>query len=131
MMQEIFDKLDTIYKEEGSDCYFDEDGYPTETILEWIALFPYDRPVEELLNVVYQLWDYKDYTFKVEEVERLRKNVLYLHISTFGYSGNKSIIEALKKNFTFWAVHWYSSTRGDHYVFQFSEEEGNKIKEVL
>lgn len=38
-------------------------------------------------------------------------------ISTGGWSGNEEIIGALQENVIFWAIFWYSSTRGGKHIF--------------
>lgn len=40
-----------------------------------------------------------------------------IRLSTGGWSGNEDLIEAMKRNWTFWPAHWVSTRRGGHYVF--------------
>ena len=110
--------------------YLDEDGYPTEEALEKIASWPHTDGWTELLAFVRELWLYSDYGFWDEE-----KNVTTIDfpnytvvadvydISTGGWSGNETIIEALRKNWMFWNFCWYQSTRGGHYIFHVKNEE--------
>jgi hypothetical protein len=39
-------------------------------------------------------------------------------ISTGGWSGNESLIEALQRNHIFWSLCWMKSERGGHFVFE-------------
>ena len=41
------------------------------------------------------------------------------YISTGGWSGNESIIAALKGNFIFWSLHHRSTRAGGHFMFCF------------
>ena len=46
------------------------------------------------------------------------KGYKYYRLSTGGWSGNESLIYALRANPMFWAMFWFSSERGGHYVFE-------------
>ena len=39
-------------------------------------------------------------------------------LSTGGWSGNESIIDAMQDNRALWLLTWYSSRRGGHFVFR-------------
>lgn len=87
---------------------FDKDGYPTDETLQAIREWPYgDMP--GLFEFIRQAWEYEDMAW--EENDGIYK------ISTCGWSGNESLIDALGDNFVAWMQCWYSSTRGGHYVF--------------
>ncbi len=83
--------------------------YPTEEQLEIIKEWDLiKKPVKGLLEYVEPLWEYPDrFVYK--------RHSLYL--STGGWSGNESIIGALKQNLLFWSVYWAKSERGGHYWF--------------
>lgn len=88
----------------------DINGYPEERELKEIHEWPY-KDFISLMEYVKERWRYTDDGFwRVEGNE--------YHISTGGWSGNESIIGALKENLMFWSMCWMSSRRGGHYVFE-------------
>lgn len=98
--------------------------YPREdeltVIKEWDLL---EKSITDMLDYVRNLWKYND-RFRLTG-----KRVLRLYLSTGGWSGNESIISALKQNFIFWSMCWEKHTKGGHYWFrinlkQFSQEKG-------
>lgn len=96
----------------------DDDGvYPTDESLEKIANYPLlGNRGKQLLDEIKPIWNYADAGYwHVEETDTHFK----YHLSTIGWSGNEDIIRALQKNVLFWHMHWYSSKRGGHYVFEF------------
>ncbi len=98
------------------------DNYPDDDELEKIINWkPDDKAFKDLMEYVYELWHLKKWGFKQEG------NTYY--ISTGGWSGNESIIDALtENNFMFWVVCWQSSKRGGHYVFEIPDYKvWNKI----
>ena len=89
--------------------YLDEDGYPTDEVLQYIEDYDIlERGVDGLLDLVTSLWNHGKYGY-IREGDKLE-----LH--TLGWSGNESLIEALQKNW-FWNLCWESSRRGGHYYF--------------
>jgi hypothetical protein len=84
--------------------------YPTNHELKIIREFDLSkRPVRELLDYIEPRWEYGDWGFI------RKKHRLELH--TGGWSGNEDIIDALRNNFLFWHMYWYSHRRGGHFVF--------------
>jgi hypothetical protein len=109
-----------------------EDGYPTEEELE--RIIKWDGDFKQLLSYVKSVghyWPEEDgwgWSEEPEVVDELRGGyVTRYHISTGGWSGNESIIDALNKNFLFWHMHWVQHRRGGHYIFEIA----NKPKEEL
>ena len=86
----------------------DEDGYPTEEALERIRKWP-DTDLPGLLDYCRSLWYYPDYWGPRKDAPDL------LDISTGGWSGNESVIEAMMDHWI-WFVAWESSRRGGHYT---------------
>jgi hypothetical protein len=83
--------------------------YPSRKELKTIKEFDLiKKSVNELYDYIEPLWKYPDRFVRT-------KHTLYL--STGGWSGNESIIEALQKNFLFWSMYWFRSRRGGHYWF--------------
>lgn len=92
----------------------DKEGYPTEKALKAIEEWPqYD--FKGLLDFVESIWEYAEWGWDKDEDTGI------YHISTAGWSGNESIIGALKTNFMFWQVCWESERRGGHFVFTLPE----------
>jgi hypothetical protein len=89
----------------------DADGYPTKKELQEIRYWDFHdtRDFHGLMDYIYNLWyDAEDAWHRHDDVYK---------ISTVGWSGNEDIICALQRNMMFWALYWYSSQRGGHYVF--------------
>lgn len=86
--------------------------YPTSAELKKIRNWDIDTPEKlfALLDYFETRWQYGDYELK-------GKNVLQLCLSTYGWSGNEDLIDALKKNL-FWTCFWQKSLRGGHYFFK-------------
>jgi hypothetical protein len=78
--------------------FLDEDGYPTDEALQRITDWPY-QDVAAMLQFVRGLWSYPN--FWTQEGDKLS-------ISTGGWSGNESLIDAMSKNDMFWVMCWYS-----------------------
>lgn len=101
----------------------DADGYPEEhelsKITEWRD-FTFSG-TNALIEYIRERWQYADCGY----FKLTGKRVLKLELHTGGWSGNEDIIEALKRNYTFWGMHWRKSTAGGHYYFKiknFSKE---------
>ena len=86
----------------------DADGYPDGEELARIVRWPHTDLVG-LFQFIRTLWQYKN-CWK----QRGRRYWL----STGGWSGNESLIEALQSNQIVWLVCFYSHRRGGHYVFE-------------
>lgn len=86
---------------------FDADGCPTEQTLGTIERWGND--LVGLFEFVRKAWKYPNY-FTSEGAR--------YEISTGGWSGNESLIDALMNNHVAWALTWQSSRRGGHYVFE-------------
>ena len=89
------------------------DLYPREEELKTIAEWDFGKkPVTDLLDYVRRLWKYDD------RFVLTGKKVLRLYLSTGGWSGNESIIRALRQNSIFWYMFWRKHTVGGHYWFR-------------
>lgn len=92
------------------------DPYPTDEELEAIERYEGDWNVL-LETIVKPLWwpdgSYGYSTEPTEEADEIR-----YRLSTWGWSGNESIIASLKQNkHFFWSFCWESSRRGGHHTF--------------
>jgi hypothetical protein len=67
-----------------------------------------------------QIWHWPDFW---EQHDIYPGRVYFM--STGGWSGNESIIDALAKNRLFWLVAWQESRRGGHYRFELPLENKN------
>ena len=90
----------------------DKNGYPTEETLARIRSFnPYEQDLDEFIEFLMDNW-VNGYPPEFNKETRILK------LSTGGWSGCEDIISALKDNFTFWILFWYSCFRGGHYEFR-------------
>jgi hypothetical protein len=88
----------------------DDDGYPTDATLDAIRDWP-QTDHAGLLAFVREAWRNPEWGWREDEDGTLR-------LSTGGWSGNESIIDALGANTMFWMFWWQSSRRGGHYEFR-------------
>lgn len=97
----------------------DDEGYPTDEALDCIERWPYIE-ADQMLEFVRGLWSYPQFWTQEGDV---------LSVSTGGWSGNESLIRAMKGNLAFWHMCWESSRRGGHYTFDLSNYR--KCKEMM
>lgn len=96
----------------------DRDGYPDEEDLSKIKLWDHDDPIG-LVEFLRSIWYMSDRVFRGEwghDELSPRDNAYILRVSTVGWSGNETLINALEKT-VFWLLYWEQSRRGGHYVF--------------
>lgn len=91
----------------------DDDGYPTEELLEYIKNYKINSFGNALiiLELVKDVWWSKNMLVWEEDGGDT------LHMATGGWSGNESLIYAMQENYILWHLLWHSSTRGGKYVF--------------
>lgn len=97
----------------------DEDGYPTEWALKTISKWHWSD-AKECFAFICDLWYHGDYGWKEgESIDEItgKKGYCY-YVSTCGWSGNESIIAAMKENQMLWTLTWVQSRRGGHYIFE-------------
>lgn len=94
------------------DAVLTADGYPAEAALARITAWPTETRADfvNLLAYVRAIWHCADWGWSEPGPGRYE-------ISTGGWSGNESLIEALQTHPLCWAFCWESSRRGGHYVF--------------
>lgn len=101
----------------------DEDGYPTDAALDVIRLWHY-IDAKGWFKFIENLWMYHDWGWKekIEPHDYKDKLVKRFYVSTAGWSGNESIIRAMKQNENMmWTLNWVQSRRGGHYIFELKE----------
>jgi len=103
-----------------------DNGYPSEAELTSIREWPIVelRDIGPLLVYCEDRWEYHYWKRADRRHRRYRGSSLTrrYEISTMGWSGNESIIDALSANEMFWMICWESSARGGHYVFEVPAE---------
>ncbi len=93
----------------------DKDGYPEEHELKTIEKWDFrKKPVTEFIQYIVDRWMYAESGYSTIKGKR----VLQWWLSTAGWSGNESIIGAMKCNFVFWLMAWEWSAKGGHYFFK-------------
>lgn len=99
------------------DAPVDEDGCPTSTALEWVKNFdPLSRDPKEMMSFIRSLWEFAEWGWREEEFDDLGRPSIRYSLSTGGWSGNESIIGAMRENRNFfWTLYWEQSRRGGHY----------------
>lgn len=82
---------------------FDADGYPTDETESAIRTWDF-RDAADWLEYVSESWN--------QDYGRLWHQDGKLHLATGGWSGNESIVRAMRKNYILWSMLWESSHRG-------------------
>ena len=101
--------------------YLDSEGYPTDELLEYIEDYNNFKNYQEILDIIEKVWWMPDWGLRKKKpyTERLTKQRVYTYyMSTGGWSGNESLINALKRNVLFW-MYWRASRVGGHFTFRF------------
>lgn len=96
----------------------DDDGYPTSSALLALEKWPWHDPVGAF-ELARQLWTYPDRAVRHPDAPGVLARYSF---STAGWSGNESVIAALKRNSVLWATTWLSSGRGGWYEFQVKDD---------
>lgn len=99
----------------------DTDGYPTDEFLKWIEdydVLKYGGFI--LLKYVMDAW-WPDGQYGCK-VQRWYKGGRKVMMSTWGWSGNESLIAALQSNLYFWDFHYFAHQTGGHYTFRFTKK---------
>jgi hypothetical protein len=95
----------------------DDDGYPTEEMLDKIEKWEYN--FNELMRFIKPYWRYSfDGYWSENECEGGKTEY---NISTAGWSGSEDIVRAMSNNTIFWSLCWVQSRRGGHYIFEVKE----------
>lgn len=100
-----------------------DDGYPTDDALQIIRIWHWSDP-KGWFSFIKSIWYMYSRGWHEGEAEHEYKKddkVWRLSISTGGWSGNESIIQAMRDNIMMWHLNWVSSRRGGHYVFELNE----------
>ena len=126
--KEQFEKDVAVSKAKISDLIehnemLDEDGYPTDAALDVIRLWHWDD-VKGWFKFIEGLWYLRSWgwTEGVDKDDWDDTEAYRYHISTAGWSGNESIIHAMKENKSMmWTLTWVQSRRGGHYIFVLKE----------
>ena len=103
-------------KRKPDDEWLDDEGYPTDKALDRVS--DWEKHYDEMLAFVRSIWRYAASGYYAEAEGEEDPSEKVYRLSTAGWSGNEEIIDALRDNKIFWALCWYSSTRGGHYVFK-------------
>jgi hypothetical protein len=107
----------------------ENDPYPTNTELRIIQrwnILKYTIP--DLVEYVKAVWWYPERQFELRKGrDHLRRRAcMKLELHTGGWSGNESVICALRRNYLFWSMFWRKTYAGGHYYFEIRMTEWNR-----
>jgi len=97
----------------------DKNCYPEEHELKKIRDWPTKAGYKELLEYINERWKYAEDGYWVRDGDKY-------NISTGGWSGNESLIGAMRENKMFWVLCWWKSKRGGHYEFRLPNSKQGK-----
>lgn len=104
----------------------DEDGYPTEFALWSIQSFDYSNPAG-FFDLIEKIWYMKSFGFHreplVDDANGKTNIGEKVFLSTAGWSGNESVIQAMQNNLILWQTTWKVSRIGGHYEFEYKHED--------
>ena len=104
--------------------YLDEDGYPTDLACECIRAWHWSDKAG-FMSFIKNIWHLAEWGWsEVDEPHDWKAGeiVRRFHVSTAGWSGNESLIRAMKENTMLWHLLWVQSRRGGHYIFEIDRE---------
>ena len=103
----------------------DSDGYPTHHALNLISNWHWSdsKGWFEFIKSIWWMPDWGWHEGDAKDEFDENKTSYRYNISTGGWSGNESIIDAMKKNTILWTTTWVQSRRGGHYIFELKEFE--------
>ena len=109
----------------------DQDGYPTDDELKRIKEWPISEDYAEWFDFIRSCWWAADWGWYEEDAhdELFNRQVKHYSISTGGWSGNESIIEAMQENGIVWIMTWVQSSRGGHYIFEIGKNHPSREEE--
>lgn len=110
----------TPIAQETEQSLLDEDGYPTQWAYHRIAQGPWAR-MQDVFDFIERIWCFGSMGFFRKEAQD--GGVRYW-LSTAGWAGNETLIEAMKQNFVLWST-WEQTRKGGHYEF-FVDQEANE-----
>ena len=99
---------------------FDRDGYPTEETLKVISKWKDTYP--RWIEYVTKAWMWPERIREEVTDDVFSEGAIVLKFSTGGWSGNESIINAMRENM-YWFLFWRSSRRGGHYELKRASKE--------
>lgn len=96
----------------------DTNGYPDEKSLRKIAGWDiFTQGLNGLFDLIEENTNWAD-----RQIHKTGKRVIRYEYHTGGWSGNKNVINALKRNI-FWFFFWEKSLKGGHYYFKIRHPE--------
>lgn len=104
----------------------DDDDYPTDATLR--AVRNYSGSVLEFFATLKSIWHLASWGWHEENgfqfgFRKKDYKVRRFHISTAGWSGNESLIEAMRGNYFLWHFSWVQERVGGHYIFEVREKD--------
>lgn len=96
-----------------------DDGYPTDDELAQISAWPYTDPLG-WFAFIRSCWHMAEWGWTEYDGRDRGHAERVFQISTGGWSGNESIIDAMRAGEAkcCWYFFWYASRRGGHYEFR-------------
>ena len=107
---------------------FDRDGYPSDETLDRIERWPVTQQLDGVrtcLDFVVKAWDTRygsvHRTLMVTEQAFLAPdaNETFIRFATGGWSGNESLIHALRRNGIVHGLTWVMSRRGGLHIYRY------------
>jgi len=105
----------------------DKDGYPTKKTLKKISKWNVKKDPKGLIDLLLDVWQWGEKMLIVRKgfsTGLFRKAIMKIEMHTGGWSGNESIIEALKKHeYGLFLFYLEKEIRGGHYYFEIPIKE--------
>ena len=114
--QPAFDLLSTM----------DDECYPTEETLALVK--GYSGSVLAFFEELKKVWHLASWGWHEENGfqygwRHKDHKVNRFHISTAGWSGNESLIEAMRENYFLWHFSWVQERVGGHFIFEVKKDD--------